>query len=131
LLKHWIKVRDRFAHPDCKRTFITRSGGNCIPDVFRQAFADNVKRTRLNVALGKDTISCHTVRHYFCTMYLVNGGTLHNLQRITGHKSLDTLMIYVNLANQLTTVSKEAARVSPLKSLLAKSNGNKRVLVRL
>jgi site-specific recombinase XerD len=69
---------------------------------FAQSFSDNLKKTKLDTELGDSTISCHTVRHYFCTMYLVRGGTLHNLQRITGHKTIDTLLIYVNLANQMT-----------------------------
>jgi hypothetical protein len=64
-------------------------------------------------------------------MYLVNGGTLHNLQRITGHRTLETLMIYVNLAKQLTTVAEEANRVSPLSTLLNSRQEQKRRMVRL
>ncbi len=119
LLKEWMRARVRFAHHECKKIFISRFGGDTTPDTFRQGFSDNMERTGLRKILSEgETISCHTVRHYFCTMYLVNGGTLHNLQRITGHKTLDTLMIYVHLAQQLTSVSQEAAKASPLKSLL-------------
>jgi site-specific recombinase XerD len=50
-------------------------------------------------------------------MYLVNGGTLHGLQRITGHKNIETLMIYVHLANQINAIAKEHAVASPLKQL--------------
>jgi hypothetical protein len=64
-------------------------------------------------------------------MYLVNGGSLHNLQRITGHRTLETLMIYVNLAKQLTTVAEEANRVSPLGTLLNTRQEQKRRMVRL
>jgi hypothetical protein len=64
-------------------------------------------------------------------MYLVNGGALHNLQRITGHRTLETLMIYVNLAKQLTTVAEEASRVSPLGALLNSRQEQKRRMVRL
>jgi len=42
------------------------------------------------------------------------------LQKITGHKSIDTLMKYVHLANQMTSVRAELDRVSPLKFM----NGN-------
>jgi integrase/recombinase XerD len=131
LVKSWMRARLRFVHPDCRKLFITRYGGACTPDTFRQAFSDNLKRTGLDKVLGNDTISCHTIRHYFCTMYLVNGGTLHNLQRITGHRTLETLMIYVNLAKQLTTVAEEANRVSPLSTLLNARQEQKRRMVRL
>jgi integrase/recombinase XerD len=132
-LRHWQAVRTKYAHEKCKKVFITRYGGNCLPNTFAQAFADNMRKTGLDKELGDNTISCHTVRHFFCTMYLVNGGTLHNLQRITGHKALDTLMIYVNLANQMTTVQEEHSRVSPLTRMSnpQSGTGKKRVLVRL
>jgi len=129
LVREWMRTRTQYAHPECRKVFINRFGGNCTPDTFRQSFEDNLSRTGLDKILGEDTISCHTVRHYFCTMYLVNGGTLHNLQRITGHKSLETLMIYVHLAQQLSSVAQEAARVSPLKSLMKQGPMKKRKTV--
>ena len=132
-IQHWMNVRAKYAHENCKKIFITRYGGNCAPNTFAQSFSDNLKKTGLDKALGENTISCHTVRHYFCTMYLVNGGTLHNLQRITGHKNLDTLMIYVNLANQMTTVRAEHEKVSPVK-FMTEAKGKKivmRTLIRL
>jgi integrase/recombinase XerD len=130
IIRNWMRVRAEFAHPDCKKVFISRYGGECTPDTFRQSFADNLVKTGLDKVLGENTISCHTLRHYFCTMYLVAGGTLHNLQRITGHKSLETLMIYVNLAQQISTVAEEHAKVSPFKTLFGRSN-RRRTLTRL
>ena len=115
--RNWMRARYQFAHPDCHKVFITRFGGRCTPNTFLQSFSDNLKRTGLSKILGDGTISCHTVRHYFCTMYLVNGGTLHGLQRITGHKNIETLMIYVHLANQINAIAKEHAVASPLKQL--------------
>jgi integrase/recombinase XerD len=130
-LRHWLAVRTKYAHPACKKVFVSRYGGNCSPNTFAQSFSDNLKKIKLDTELGDNTISCHTVRHYFCTMYLVHGGTLHNLQRITGHKTMDTLMLYVNLAQQLSTVQEEHSRVSPLKHMNDGQPGKKRVLVRL
>lgn len=130
-LRHWLAVRTKYAHEKCRKVFVSRYGGNCSPNTFAQSFSDNLKKTKLDKVLGDDTISCHTVRHFFCTMYLVHGGTLHSLQRITGHKSLNTLMIYVNLAQQMSTVQEEHSRVSPLKHMNDSQTGKKRVLVRL
>ena len=85
---------DEGASPVCSsrlsQSFHHPIRGTLTPNTFLQSFAENLKRTGLNKILGEDTISCHTVRHYFCTMYLVNGGTLHGLQRITGHKNIET-----------------------------------------
>ena len=53
-------------------------------------------------------------------MYLVNGGTLHGLQKITGHKTLDMLMVYVHLAQQMTMVKDEHEKASPLANMLRK-----------
>lgn len=130
MVKDWMRVRTQFANEQCEKLFVTRFGYATTPDTFRQSFEDNLKRIGLDKVLGKETISCHTIRHYFCTMYLVNGGTLHNLQRITGHKSLETLMIYVNLAQQINTVAEEHRRVSPLNDMLNKPPQRKRNIAR-
>lgn len=114
LLRRWIRERDRFAKTPW--LFTNRYGGQCKANTFDQSFADN--RTRLGTA-DTSRITPHTVRHYFCTHYLVNGGTLHGLRDITGHQSFDTLQIYVHLANQINFFKDEHKRVSPLKSLAA------------
>jgi integrase/recombinase XerD len=118
LLRRWIRERASFAKT--KWLFTNRYGGQCKPGTFDQSFADN--RTRLGVASKGAHITPHTVRHYFCTHYLVNGGTLHGLRDITGHQSFDTLQIYVHLANQINFFKDEHKRVSPLKSLAASSS---------
>ena len=43
-------------------------------------------------------LTMQTARHFSCTYDLINGGTLHGPERITGHKSIQTLMIYVHPA---------------------------------
>jgi integrase/recombinase XerD len=126
LIKKWLRFRSDFARPECRKLFISRYGDPCTPDLFRQSLEDSLKRTGLDKELGNDTISCHTLRHYFCTMYLVNGGTLQGLQKITGHKSLDTLMVYVNLAQQMTMVKEEHKKASPSSNALRDAEQKKR-----
>jgi integrase/recombinase XerD len=114
LLRRWMRERDRFAKTPW--LFTNRFGGACKPGTFDQSFADNRAR------IGEDKtgrITPHTVRHYFCTHYLVNGGSESVLRGIAGHMSSDTLQIYVHLANQINFFKSEHARVSPLKSLSA------------
>jgi integrase/recombinase XerD len=123
VLKKWLRERERFAK--CDRLFLNRFGGPCTPHTFDQAFRYLREETGLGIS-EHGNLSPHCVRHFFCTHYLVNGGTLHNLQRITGHKSLETLMIYVHLANQMSTVTEEHSRVSPLKNLSVKGTAAKK-----
>jgi len=42
----------------------------------------------------------HRIRHGFCKTYLVNGGDLHSLQRIMGHRRITTTQIYTNLLSK-------------------------------
>jgi integrase/recombinase XerD len=132
-IQQWLSWREKYVHGDCKKVFISRYGGACIPNTFSQSFADNLRKTGLDKELGENTISAHTIRHFFCTMFLVHGGVLHILQQITGHKDLNTLMTYVNLSNQMTSVRSELDRVSPL-NFMSKGAGvekKKRITVRL
>ncbi len=113
----WMNIRKKYVHEGCNKVFVSRYGGATIPNTFAQAFSDNLKRTGLDKELGDNTISCHTIRHFFCTHFLINGGSIASLQKITGHKTLDALMIYVNMAAMMQTVAKEHALASPLKKM--------------
>ena len=47
-------------------------------------------------------LGAHLLRHTFATHYVGNGGNVVNLQRILGHTSLETTMIYVHLSFMVT-----------------------------
>jgi site-specific recombinase XerD len=113
-LRKWLLVRERYAR--CEYAFINKYGGQATPHMFQQSFQEQRERSGLGIS-GENVITPHVVRHFFCTYYLVNGGTLHQLQRITGHEDLSTLMIYVHLANQLGATAEESNRVNPLRHL--------------
>ncbi len=113
LLKKWLREREKFAKTD--RLFINKFGGACAPNTFDQSFHKALLRARIDPVT--EPLTPHTLRHYFCTHYLVNGGGIHNLQRISGHKQVSTLMIYVHMSEQLGTVVEEHSRVSPLLTL--------------
>lgn len=44
--------------------------------------------------------SPHTLRHTMAKNFLLNGGDLFSLQKILGHRSLDVVRLYVNLASE-------------------------------
>jgi integrase/recombinase XerD len=113
LLRRWLRERELFTKSDW--LFHNKYGGQCTDWTFDQSFRRN--RIALGINGDGENITPHTMRHYFCTHYLVNGGTLHGLKAITGHESFDTLQIYVHLANQMNFVKEDHGKASPLKSL--------------
>jgi site-specific recombinase XerD len=117
LLHKWMRHRDRIAKGSGQnRVFISRNGGALTPHALDQSFTKHRRATGLGTH-AEGQITPHVLRHFFCTYYLVNGGTLPMLQQITGHTSLATLMIYVHMARMLTHVADESRKASPLTNL--------------
>lgn len=57
-------------------------------------------------------VSPHTLRHSFACQYILNGGDAFSLQRLLGHSSMETVRIYVGLANR--DVALQHRKYSPL-----------------
>ena len=82
------------------------------------------KRMFSRAGVGGRKVGPHTVRHTFATMYLRSGGGVHQLQRILGHKSVETTMIYVHLAGK--DIQADHASHSPTRTLgLLAKEGNR------
>jgi integrase/recombinase XerD len=60
--------------------------------------------------------SPHTFRHFFAVEFLRAGGNIIELQRILGHSNIETLLVYVKLAQ--SDVQKAHARFTPLTAVL-------------
>ncbi len=73
---------------------------------------------RMRKSLGLPNLTPHTLRHSFCTYYLVNGGNVENLRVQSGHKTYSAMLHYMHLAK---VGGKQAAieleKASPLKML--------------
>jgi integron integrase len=67
-----------------------------------------IKRAAFKARLRK-RVTVHTLRHSFATAFLTNGGSIHVLQKLLGHKRLETTEIYVHCIPQVA-----ASIVSPL-----------------
>lgn len=57
-------------------------------------------------------ITVHTLRHSFATAYLEGGGSIHKLQELLGHTSLETTEVYTHCVGQFA-----ADVTSPLDAL--------------
>jgi integron integrase len=48
-------------------------------------------------------VTVHTLRHSFATAYLETGGSIHKLQALLGHKSIETTEIYTHCIQQFAS----------------------------
>ena len=74
-----------------------------------------VRRNMRNSGFEPPKIGPHTLRHTFGTHYILKGGDVFSLQRIMGHRRLDTTMIYVNMSTVL--VAKQHRKFSPMSDI--------------
>jgi integron integrase len=70
-----------------------------------------VKEAVLKAAIGK-RVSCHTFRHCYATHLLEDGYDIRTVQKLLGHKSVQTTMVYTHvLTGGQTAVVSPADRV--------------------
>lgn len=105
----WLKVR---GHHFNDLVFVTRNG----EELKKRHLNKIIKELGKKAGITKTRVSPHTLRHTFATNYVRNGGDVFSLQKILGHQSIKTCMIYVHMSGG---VLKEAQlKYSPLDKIL-------------
>lgn len=89
-------------------SFDKRSGITRRHHLHEDTLAKSLKRAAVNSRLSK-RITVHTLRHSFATAFLVNGGNIHDLKELLGHRHLETTEIYTHCIPQFAS-----RMVSPL-----------------
>jgi len=88
----WRYLVDRGATKTTEPLFITRKGTALSPGELLNMIVATARRAAVSHA------NCHRFRHTFAITFLRNGGNVLELQRLLGHEKMDTLQIYVQLA---------------------------------
>ena len=98
----WRYLTERTSVKASDPLFITRKGTQLTPGELLNMIVAAAKRA------GVSHANCHRFRHTFAITFLRNGGNVLELQRLLGHEKMDTLRIYVELA-QLDLANAQAA----------------------
>lgn len=113
VLKAWLRRRSRTSVAASPWLFPGRTGDKLEETGIVQVF------TKLQPGVSREKrITAHTLRHFFGTHYLSKNGNIERLRLIMGHKSYETLQIYLHMAKVDSAEAKEELeRVSPLKTV--------------
>jgi len=89
----------QFVFPSMKRSRDPRSGIERRHHISPEGLQAAVKRAIKLAGITKHA-SCHTFRHTFATLLLINGYDIRTVQELLGHKDVRTTMIYTHVLNR-------------------------------
>lgn len=114
-LKRWLQYKDRYK--ESEYVFCTIKGTVLQERSFESNFSNYGER------IGKKEINPHLLRNNFAKRFLMNGGDIFTLSKISGHSSIKvTEQCYLDL--QTEDLKKQYEKHSPLMNL---KKGNKAV----
>ena len=86
----WLELRPRCDH---SALFTTRGGRPISVKDLQRMF----RRTVSRAGIGSDRVTLHSLRHTFALLLLREGVDVRSLQRLLGHRSLETTAQYLHL----------------------------------
>jgi site-specific recombinase XerD len=98
-LKAWLEVRK--GHSRSVWFLVTRDGKKCCPRTFQYLLHDLSEKTKVFLTDGesKRPVHPHVLRHCFATDMLNEGFNIRKVQKMLGHKHLETTMIYTEVVD--------------------------------
>ena len=87
-------LQERGEAPATAPLFASNSDRNHGERLTTDSISRIIKSSFRGVGLDSKTLTAHSTRHTFITLFLMNGGTLEEARQIARHSSINTTMIY-------------------------------------
>lgn len=73
------------------------------PYLFSNRQNKKIHRSTINKVFNKysDKITPHTLRHFFCTIALEGGLSVHEVAYLAGHSNIHTTLLYLNPSREI------------------------------
>jgi integrase/recombinase XerD len=107
-LRKWIQIRGNAV---TDRLFITLDG----TPLSKRQIQSRISHYGKEAGIKGVRVSCHTLRHTFAKLCVLNGANAFQLMSILGHTTLEMTKVYVNLFS--SEVAEGHKKFSPLNSL--------------
>lgn len=109
LLKSFINRRSDYDH---EMLFLNSDG----TPLKRRTIQDSISDYQISAGIKGVRVSCHSMRHTFAKMYILNGGDALTLQKILGHSTLEMIRVYIEMFKP--DISRQHDTFSPLNNIL-------------
>ena len=99
-LREWLQKWDEKRPQESRFFFCSLKGTQLIPRYFNTVLHRLSEKTGVYLQddLEQIPVSNHKLRHTCATTWLKNGFSLPEIQRLLGHKSINTTMIYLDVS---------------------------------
>ena len=98
---YWKQNKDKITNDYLFPAIYKKEQHNHIsPYTVEEAFQKVRKNNNLD-----DTLTFHTLRHSYATEYIKSGGDIWELRSLLGHKSINSTMVYLHMAEDFSKVS--------------------------
>ena len=105
---YWIQNKDKITNNYFFPGKYKATKGTCISSFgIKEAFQKIKENNNLD-----NSITFHTLRHYYATEFIKNGGDIWELKNILGHSSINTTSMYLHMAENFKDVYSPLNEVS-------------------
>lgn len=88
-----VRPRSNRRKPNIRTLFLSITGSAMISNTIRIMFNRYLKQAKIR----KKGITCHSIRHCFATELIKNGANIVHVQKLLGHKNIESTLIYTKV----------------------------------